>query len=495
MVNTVGDDAWGPPGTTDAVDGPERPVPSNIEARRTTSATEESQQRQSTGISFHSIPEALEWWYRPVLESETWVALAYLFVGAVLGPLLFAAAVLTVVITSALVATVVGLLLVVPAFALIDGLAAVERKRAGWIGEPIEARRLDTPTGSGWSAMRTRLADADRWRQVAFLLVGVVSGPVFFAVGFLPWSLLLSGPLGFGFSTFSLPGFLGSAVLLGVGPRATRFVADVAVAFAAWFLGPDPNADLEERVEELSSQRDQILDAVAMERRRIERNLHDGVQQQLVALGIDIGRAHARLDDDPEAAKALLGEARDKVRGSIGELRMIGRGLHPAVLSDRGLDAALSAVVANAPIPISVDVTTEDELATDLVETSYYIVNEAVANVLKHAHARSASIRVHDERGGPPAIRITVHDDGCGGADASRSSGSGLAGIAARVNGIDGEFTIDSPEGGPTVLTAVLPVKRKNRSDDMRSVRPSTTTDAAMDAATSRGRRVRGPQA
>lgn len=421
----------------------------------------------STSIEwpFESLPEAIEWWYRPVLEAQTWLALAYLFVGVVLGPLFFAVTVVTIVTTSALMAVGIGLLLVVPAFAFVNALATLERRRASWVGSVIPARRLDRASRPGWSAISTRLHDANRWRQVAFLLVSLVSGPVFFAIGFIPWSLLLGGPLGIGFDSFSIGRLLISAALLGVGPRVTRFVADVAVSFATWFLGPDPNELLEERVEELSTQREQILDAVAAERRRIERNLHDGVQQQLVALGIDIGRAHARLDTDPDGAKELLGEARDKVRGSIGELRLIGRGLHPAVLTDRGLDAALSAVVANAPIPISVDVATTRELPTDLAETSYYIVNEAVANVLKHARARTASVRVHDEPGLLPAIRITVHDDGRGGADAARSSGSGLAGIAARVAGVDGVLEIDSPVGGPTTLTAVIPVRQPRLTD------------------------------
>jgi signal transduction histidine kinase len=435
---------------------------------------------------FDTLPEAIEWWYRPVLEAQSWLALAYLFVGLILGPVFFALTVATVATTSALMAVGIGLLLVVPAFAFVDALTAVHRHLASWVSNTIPARRLDPSSGLGWSAISTRLHDANRWRQVSFLLVSLVSGPVFFVIGFLPWSLLLGGPFGFG--SFSIGRLLASAALLGVGPRFTRFVADVAVSFSAWFLGPDPSELLEERVEELSTQREQILDAVAAERRRIERNLHDGVQQQLVALGIDIGRAHARLDADPEGAKELLGEARDKVRGSIGELRLIGRGLHPAVLSDRGLDAALSAVVANAPIPISVDVATTHELPTDVAETSYYVVNEAVANVLKHARARTASVRVHDEPGLLPAIRIVVHDDGRGGADATRSSGSGLAGIAARVTGVDGVFEVDSPTGGPTTLTAVIPIRRPRLTD-------APATDTITDTISRRPDAPEGPSA
>lgn len=455
-VNTTGDETWAPPTSSDrAADGTRDAATGSADPERSGSAA-----GASIDWPFDSIPEALEWWYRPVLEAKTWLALAYLFVGALLGPIFFVVTLATVVVTGSLVFALIGLLLVVPAFALVNGMSTVQRRRAEWVDTTIPPRRLQRSARPGWSAISTRLGDASRWRQVSFLLLSLVSGPAFFAIGFMPWSILLSGPFGFDFDTFSLSGLLVAAILLGAGPRITVFVADIAVSFAAWFLGPDPSDQLEERVEELSSQREQILDAVAIERRRIERNLHDGVQQQLVALGIDIGRAHARLDTDPEGAKELLGDARNKVRGSIGELRMIGRGLHPAVLSDRGLDAALSAVVANAPIPISVEVTTERELPTEIAETSYYIVSEAVANVLKHARARSASVQVRDEPGVLPAIRISVHDDGRGGADESRSSGSGLAGIAARVAGVDGVFEIVSPPGGPTELTAVIPIRR-----------------------------------
>ena len=135
---------------------------------------------------------------------------------------------------------------------------------------------------------------------------------------------------------------------------------------------------------------------------------------------------------------------------------MIGRGLHPAVLDDRGLDAALSSIVASSPIPIEVNVAVADPIPVDAAETAYYVANEAVANVLKHSGARVASIHVVEVRNPRPAISLRVHDDGRGGASVS-SSGSGLAGMAARVKGIDGTFAIDSPPGGPTVIEAIIP--------------------------------------
>jgi signal transduction histidine kinase len=267
---------------------------------------------------------------------------------------------------------------------------------------------------------------------------------------------------------------LAAVVLIGAAPRAMVSVAHVERSFVGWFLGPDREVELRERVDELSTQRQAILDAVAGERRRIERNLHDGVQQQLVALGIDIGRASARIDTDPAGARQLLTAASDKVRGSIGELRTIGRGLHPAVLDDRGLDAALSAVVANSPIPMALHVHIPTELPDELAETAYYVVNEAVANVMKHSRARAGSVHVesgvesgvdvHVDRDVPDGgvdrratLSIRVTDDGQGGADAG--AGSGLAGMRARVQGSDGTLTIDSPVGGPTRLVAVLPIR------------------------------------
>jgi len=202
----------------------------------------------------------------------------------------------------------------------------------------------------------------------------------------------------------------------------------------------------------LSSQRSEILDAVASERRRIERNLHDGVQQQLVAIGLDLGMAEQQIERDPARAKELIGNARSKVQGSIGELRQLGRGLHPAILEDRGIDAALSAVVSGSSIPISVQVDPGLELSTDVSETVYFVANEAIANVLKHANARVASVHVTKVAAN---VRATIHDDGVGGVDATR--GTGIAGIRARVNAVDGTLSISSPPGGPTTLIAEIP--------------------------------------
>ena len=411
---------------------------------------------------FTSWRGAIDWWYRPLIVAEPWLALGYLAVGA-----LWAVTMVTVVavmasITFGLVVVVVGLFLIVPTFSLVNAMVGVERSRAGWVGEPIDPRPLRaSPDGSWFRSIAATLTDPERWRQVAFIVVYVIAAPLLFTLALTPWIVLLGLFFGIAFDVTSadLVGITVGLALAGAAPRITVAIAGVTRSFVAWFLGPDPTSALQDRVDELAEQRTVILDAVDAERRRIERNLHDGVQQQLVALGIDIGRARSRLDDDPAGARQLLDDALTKVRGAVGELRVIGRGLHPAVLEDRGLDAALSSIVGSASIPISVEVSLDTGLPDDTAATAYYVVNESVANILKHANARTATVRVGESPGpsGARAIRVAVSDDGRGGADAAR--GTGLAGIRARVEGADGTLQIDSPPGGPTTLVAVLPIQ------------------------------------
>ena len=415
---------------------------------------------------FDDPKEAALWWYGPLRDRSTWVSVGYLALGAVLGPLAFVAVVVMLAVSLPLVLILVGIPLTVLAFAAIDKLAGFERARAAWVGSPIPPRPLATPAGSWWRRIGVRFTDPVRWRQVAFLLAGVVVGPVLFAVGTLPLSIVVQAVFGAGWVGVDvvgvgLGGLLVAILMAGAISRVAIFVADLAHSYVAWFLGPDRTEELEARVETLAGQRQEILEAVSAERRRIERNLHDGVQQQLVALGIDIGRASARIESDPATAHQLLDDARDKVRASVGELRVIGRGLHPAVLDDRGLDAALSAVVASSPIPIEVLVSATTVVPAEVAETAYYVANEAVANVLKHARARVASIHVSEaaDESSRPVLVLVIHDDGRGGASLD-TGGTGLAGMAARVRAMDGTFSVDSPRGGPTTVTAEIPFAR-----------------------------------
>jgi signal transduction histidine kinase len=187
------------------------------------------------------------------------------------------------------------------------------------------------------------------------------------------------------------------------------------------------------------------------ELRRIERDLHDGAQARLVALGMSIGMAEEKLRTDPEAARLLLAEARSDARDALEELRDLARGIRPPILTDRGLGAAIEALGARSPVPVTVSVDVS-ERPPDAVETAaYFVVAEALANAIKHASATRIDVTVTHSDGKLAAV---VRDDGEGGADLD---GSGLTGLEQRVRALDGELRVDSPAGGPTTVRAELP--------------------------------------
>lgn len=422
--------------------------------------------RAADGWDWDRAKDIAERWFRPLTERAGWLALAYLFVGAVTAPFAFGFLVAAAAVTFGLMFVVVGFLLVVPVFMLAEAVGRLERHIAEFAGHGIELRAPRPLAGSGLAAPFRALTDPVRWRYVGFIVVNVVLAPILFAFGSFPLSFVLQAVFGGGAingPAFSIgtginvagPGILAlplAAFFAGAIPRVALWMSALKAQIANWFIGTDRLALAEQRVSDLSTQRTEILDAVASERRRIERNLHDGVQQQLVAIGLDLGMAEQHIRQDPDRAQELIGNARSKVQGSIGELRQLGRGLHPAILADRGIDAALSAIVSGAPIPISVQVDPDLDLSTDVSETVYFVANEAIANVLKHARARVASVHVAKVAAN---VRVTVHDDGVGGLDPTR--GTGVAGIRARVNAVDGSLTITSPAGGPTTLIAEIP--------------------------------------
>lgn len=417
-------------------------------------------------VDWDRAKDLAERWFRPLTERAGWMALLYLFVGALFSPFAFGFMVAAAAITFGLSFVVVGVLLVVPTFLLIEAFVKVERSLAALAGHEIEMRPTAPLDGSWIKAPVRALTDEVRWRQAGFVAANVLIAPVLFAVGSIPFSFVTQ--VLFGDDLIFTPDFsIGSNLSIGTTgilalplavffagaiPRVAMWVAGFKAQVGSWFFGTDRLALAEERVSVLASQRSDILDAVAAERRRIERNLHDGVQQQLVAIGLDLGMAEQQIERHPDRAKELIGHARSKVQGSIGELRQLGRGLHPAILEDRGIDAALSAVVSGSTIPISVQVDPDLELSTDVGETVYFVANEAIANVLKHAQARVASVHVTKVAAN---VRVTIHDDGVGGIDPNK--GTGIAGIRARVNAVDGSLTITSPAGGPTTLIAEIP--------------------------------------
>jgi signal transduction histidine kinase len=212
---------------------------------------------------------------------------------------------------------------------------------------------------------------------------------------------------------------------------------------------------LRERVEDLRDARARIIAAADAERRRIERDLHDGAQQRLVSVAVTLGLAEAKVREDADTAARLIAEARREAQLAVKELRELARGIHPALLSDRGLGPALEALAARAPIPVEVSGVPEEPLPRSVESAVYFVTAEALTNVAKYAQADAAWVELSVENG---TLRLQVRDDGVGGADSS--AGGGVAGLCDRVEALEGELTIESPPGVGTTVTAEIPLRR-----------------------------------
>jgi signal transduction histidine kinase len=224
------------------------------------------------------------------------------------------------------------------------------------------------------------------------------------------------------------------------------------VGLASALLSPTDSDALRAQVSRLKETRARVVDAADSERRRIERDLHDGAQQHLVALAMNLGRAKAKMDSDPDGAKELVAQAHQEAKDSITELRNVVRGVHPAVLTDRGLDAALSAIAARSPVPVRLDVDVRERPSPTVEAMAYFVVSEALTNIARHSGATRAA--VHVERDGDRLL-VSVSDDGRGGA--TEEPGGGLAGLRDRVAAVDGTFRLQSSPTGGTTVTVEVP--------------------------------------
>jgi signal transduction histidine kinase len=232
-----------------------------------------------------------------------------------------------------------------------------------------------------------------------------------------------------------------------------ELVASVAAAAALAVQHERLNAELRARVEDLRASRQRLVEAGIAERRRLERNLHDGAQQRLVALSLTLRLAQNKLRKDPDGAERLMIGAQEELTLALEELRELARGIHPAVLSDRGLQGAIEALAGRLPIPVELSDAPEDRLPAPIEAAAYFVVAEALTNVVKYADASHASVSVVRHNG--HAV-VEVRDDGVGGADPGR--GSGLRGLADRVAALDGRLELESPPGHGTLLRAEIPV-------------------------------------
>jgi signal transduction histidine kinase len=409
------------------------------------------------------------------LQPRTWTATIYLLVSLVVGLVWQIILATGLTLGTGLVVVWVGVFVLALTLLAWRGGARLERRWVrAMLGVHVPDPYRPLPAGSLWQRSRVLAGDPATWKDLAYLVLLFPLGLVWFVITSFLWSValvLLTAPVWFWIPPAGQsPGFdNGQQARLLIDTLPEALVAAVAGAalcvFAAWavrgmaavqgavalaLLGPSQH-QLKARVEALETSRDRAVDSAEAERRRIERDLHDGAQQRLVALAMDLGMARAKLESDPAGATALVGEAHEEAKRALAELRDLARGIHPAVLADRGLDAAISALAARSPVPVGVEVTT-GRLPGPVESTAYFVVAEALTNAAKHAEAAEIGVRISRHR---DLLVVEVIDDGAGGADPAR--GSGLRGLADRLAAVDGRLTVTSPPGGPTVVRAELP--------------------------------------
>jgi signal transduction histidine kinase len=418
---------------------------------------------------------------RAPFEARTWRETLHLLLNLPVGIATFTAIVTMFATGFGLFITLIGIPLLFLTIYVSRWMGAVERVRARvLLGIDVpRPYRPDPQSDKWWRVPVARISDPATWLEVGYHLLLLPLGILTFTVVLTAWSLALgfvTSPL-YGWSVpdqlrigwvepsapdvaslfrgwvidtpveYVIVVLIGIAIFL-ITPWIVRGLATANRYLVRGMIGSDVFA----RERTLTESRAAAVDLAAEDRRRIERDLHDGVQQRLVSLAMDLGRAREKLDTDPDRAKELVAEAHEEAKLAIGDVRDLARGIHPAVLTDRGLDAALSSLAARSTIPVEVRVDVAERPPASVETAAYFVVSEALANIAKHARAAKAVVTV---RRAGDRLTVQVQDDGVGGATVVE--GSGLAGLRDRVRAIDGELHLLSPRGGPTVLMVEIP--------------------------------------
>ncbi|MFJ6391903.1 sensor histidine kinase [Streptomyces sp. NPDC091972] len=415
---------------------------------------------------------------RAPFEGRSWREFGYVLLSLPISVLMFAYAVTMISLGAGLLVTFLGIPVFAAGLAGCRGLGALERARARGllgleVGDP-EPLRMRKSGFMGW--IGAVLKSGTSWRTLLYSVVHLPWALFSFVVAVNFWVYgwaLLTYPLWFwvfpayvgqdglqlyGDETHHIyldnPFEIGVTALVGLlftlaTPWIVRALTTVDRVMVHGLLGP---TKLSARVVELESDRGVVVDTAAADLRRIERDLHDGAQARLVALAMDLGLAKEKLTEDPAAAARMVDEAHGEVKTALQELRDLARGIHPAVLTDRGLDAALSSVASRCTVPVQVEVDLPSRPAPAIEGIAYFTVSELLQNISKHSRATFAAVDVWRVEN---RLMLQVVDNGVGGADVS--AGSGLAGLAERLDAVDGILVVDSPVGGPTRVTAELP--------------------------------------
>jgi len=408
------------------------------------------------------------------LHPATWRATGAILLGFGVGLGAFIAVTSLISAGASLLVIGVGVVVIGIAVEVARLVARIERRRAT-LADPRPLRpHAYRPYGSGFQDLLLAVfTDGSRWRDVVYVFVAFPLTILEFVVVVTLWSAAIAFlcvpawyVMGVSlFETVGLPSAVSPTAVVGVAGVVGLALLPVAAsvsrglmalhrAVVAGLLCESEERALQSRVVTLEESRRAVLDVEATELRRIERDLHDGAQQRLVGLAIDLSLAAERIDDDPARARELVEGARDQARLALAEIRDLVRGIAPAILLDRGLVPAISALAARAPVPTSVVTTFREGIRLpDAVErAAYFVVAEARANVAKHASATRCEVRVLAEERG---LAVETWDDGGGGA--SIVPGGGLAGLAGRVEALDGTLEVESPPSGPTTVRALIP--------------------------------------
>jgi signal transduction histidine kinase len=448
--------------------------------------------------------EAIKRLASDILTPITYGRIAYLLIALPLGIAWFTLLVTAISVGLGTAITLVGIPILIATMYAWRWFAQLERRLISALtGVSIEDPYRPEPRDAGWSRrIRTRLGDPATWKDLVFLLIQLPLGIVSFTAAavvvgcagswiFAP-AWYWSTPEGIELGIVNVD-TLGEALLLVPLGLVVAFVGVPALGqlgrlyglLAKQLLGSNPDPELTAQVTELESARSRIIAAADAERRRIERDLHDGAQQRLVALSLTLRMAETRAEKgDPETTN-LIRSAGEEAGLALKDLRDLARGIHPAILTNRGLAAALDDLATRAAVPVEVTAAPQERLPDQVEAAAYFVVSECLANVDKHAEASGATVSVRAEDG---QLRVEVADDGRGGADTE--NGSGIQGLRDRVGALGGRLEIDSPEAAGTRVHATIPLQLPADVDEIDMPRRALVL-ADEDAAALQARRTR----
>ncbi len=416
---------------------------------------------------------------RELVDPRTYGRIGYLLVAGLLGVTEFVFLVVAISVGVGLAITLIGIPILILAVYAWGGLAEGERRIiAALTGKVIPNPYRPVPEdASRWGRLRARLADPATWKDLTFLLLQFPFGLVSFLLAVCILSIgihLVALPLWY----WAVPGGvddgiitvdqlweavalvpLGVAILL-LGIPALSALGRLYVSYAEVLLGSNVDPAVTAQMTDLRDARSRIIEAADAERRRIERDLHDGAQQRLVALALTLRMAEKRAGEGNPEAATLVHQAGEEAGLALKELRDLARGIHPAILTNRGLPAALDDLAGRASVPVEVVATPPERLPDQVEAAAYFVVSECLANIGKHAQATAAEVSVTPRDG---HLLVTVSDDGVGGA--KLDGGSGLQGLQDRVGALNGTLAVESgPSGGTRVLATIPLVERVETS-------------------------------